>query len=149
MALTRDELRAAALRHIRMEHDIDLAHIMDTVADNPVWLIDPVYRIEGRVAVEELYRRTLPAPGHKELSVEALQALLDPDITSWGEDFFIMEYDRFPDRYPKHKGLTLVVQFEGDRVLSERVYLTDPEAKAKVRAFQGPDFAALPGVTLL
>jgi hypothetical protein len=135
--------------HIEAERAIDVAATMALVSDRPYWLMHPVLEIRDRSAIEELYVRTLPAPGHAELSEETIRAVEDPEVTTWGERFCIIEYPLAPERYPLHRGLILVLGFDDRAVSSERVYLLDPSTKDTVLGFFGPDFLDLPGVRRL
>src|SRR5882757_11032064 len=130
--MKRDEIKDAARRHAQMEHKLDFHNLMKTVSEHPVFVIYPVYRVEGRDAVDNLYRRILPAPGHSELSLEALRALDDARVTSWGESHYIMEFDRAPERYPLHRGIAVSIHFDRSLVSEVYVYLTDPAAKQKI-----------------
>jgi hypothetical protein len=130
---SKEELRTAALVHMQLEHDVKVDQLMDTVSAHPVWWIEPVFRIEGRSALAELYRRVLPESGHKEMAVESMAALDDPEVTKWGDFHFVTEFSAAQGRYPLHKGMALVVHFDGLLLASERVYVTDLEATKKLR----------------
>src|SRR4029078_4546819 len=113
-------LRSALLRHARAELEMDVDAVMVTVAPDPSWLIHPLWRITGRDAVRETYRRALPSTGHSDLSAETMRAFEDPRVTSWSESMCIVEYSVAPDDYPLHDGLTLTYHFKNDLVVSER-----------------------------
>jgi hypothetical protein len=147
--MTSNEIKDAARRHAQMEHELDFDNIMSTVSERPVFVIYPVYRVEGRDAVENLYRRILPAPGHSELSLEALRALDDARVTSWGESHYIMEFDRAPERYPLHRGIAVSIHFDRSLVSEVYVYLTDPAAKEKITQSLDDEFINRRGITLL
>lgn len=126
--------------HIRGERARDLAALMAPLSDQPRYVI-PGYVLEGRAAVEAMYRQVLPLLG-PELSDEYLRALDDPAVTRWGEDHCVIEYS---DAYPLHRGMVVVVHFDGDRVRSENTYLTSADRFAGAAALDMP--AGVPGVT--
>ena len=122
---------------------------MKTVSAQPAYLIYPAHRVECRAAVAELYRRTPAPPDHQALALETMAAIDDPEVTRWGETHFVTEFTNAPDRYPRRAGMVLVVYFDRELVASERVYLTNRDATAKLGALFGPDFASFPGVDAL
>jgi hypothetical protein len=142
-------LHRVLLRHARAELDVDVDAVMATVAPQPSWLIHPLWRMNGVDAVRETYRRALSSAGHGDLSIETMTALEDPDVTTWGTSFCLVEYSVAPDRYPLHDGMTLSYHFSDDLVVSERVYLSRPELASKVFSFYGADFGTVAGVTAL
>jgi hypothetical protein len=137
---------AALLQHVRAEEALDVEAVMATVGPDPVWLVHPLWRIEGRAAVREMYARALRVAGHRELSEESIRAIADPAITAWGDTFCAIEFCIDPARYPLHEGATLTYHFAGPLVVSERLYLTKAAKVQSSRVFYGDDFDSVPGV---
>ena len=144
-----EAIREVLRGHNAAEHAADVETTMASVSAHPRWLMHPAYEIVGREAVEELYRRTLPQPGHVELGNETIRAVDDPDITSWGTNHCVIEFGRAPERYPLHQGFVLIVAFDGLAISEERLYLLNEEVARRVVDFFGADFATVPGVTRL
>ncbi len=80
----------------------------------------PGYVLHGRAAVAEMYRRVMPMVS-AELSDGYLRALDDPAVTRWGDDHWVIEYS---GAYPLHRGMVVIVHFEGDLLCSENTYFT-------------------------
>lgn len=125
--------------HIQGERQRDVAALMTPLSEHPRYVI-PNYVLEGRAAVEAMYRLTLPILSAA-LSDEYLRALDDPQITRWGDDHCVIEYS---DDYPLHRGMVVVVHFDGDRVKSENTYYTSTK---RAGTFPANAFEGVPGVT--
>jgi hypothetical protein len=136
----REMLRA----HVAGEVAGDLDATMAALSDHPVWLI-PGYRVEGREAVRAWYEMALKVQPVAYVE-EILRALDDPGVTFWGETHCVIEYS---DAYPLHRGVILVVHFDGDRVAGEHGYQTTPDQIAQFREGFGAALEGVPGVTRL
>ena len=108
--------------HIRGECERDIDALMAPLSAHPRYVI-PGGVLEGRAAVEAMYRNVLPMLG-PELSAEYLRALDDSAVTCWGDQHCVIEYS---DAYPLHRGMVVVVHFDGDRVRSENTYFATAE----------------------
>lgn len=128
--------------HILAERAGDLDGAMATLSDNPVFVV-PNFRVEGREAVRAMYKLSIGALP-PEYYDEILRALDDPRVSRWGEEHIVLEYT---DDYPLHRGLVVVVHFDGDRVKSENSYCSSASRFERVR--YPDDFAMMPGITLL
>jgi len=127
--------------HIRGESARNLDALMTPLSDRPRYVI-PGFVLEGRAAVQAMYQACLPMLT-PELSDEFLRALGDPAVTRWGENHCVIEYS---DAYPLHRGMVVVVHFDGDRVMSENTYFTSASRFAAA-SFPANAFAGIAGAT--
>jgi len=128
--------------HIAGERAHDMEALMEPLSDAPSYIV-PNYLVEGRDAVRALYERSFKVMSPALLD-EYLKALDDPEVTCWGENHCVLEYN---DNYPLHRGMVVVVHFEGDRIKSENTYFNTSARFAGAAMDDG--FAKLPGVTPL
>ncbi|MCV7065889.1 nuclear transport factor 2 family protein [Mycolicibacterium farcinogenes] len=136
------QLQAALFRHGLMELERDLDGTMDTVAANPHYeLMNVGWRLEGREAVREMYRRMYAGP--EPLSSE--QRIVGAAPNSMTIEVAV-HFDCFePDTVSRD--LTILT-FEDGLVASERFY-TDPNFTEAMRRALGEDFGEVPGVPRL
>jgi hypothetical protein len=131
--------RSNLVAHIEGERARDLDALMAPLANHPRYVI-PGLVLEGQVAVRAMYQLALPRLT-TELSDEYLRALDDPQVTRWGENHCVIEYDA---RYPLHRGMVVIVHFAGDRVRSENTYFTTHAGFQS--GIPAAAFAGIPGV---
>ena len=109
--------RRSLQAHINAERAHDIEAVMATLSPSPRYVI-PNSVLEGREAVQAMYERALrhlPTEHYDEY----LRALADPRVTRWGEDHIVLEYT---DDYPLHRGMVVIVVFDGDKIKSENTY---------------------------
>lgn len=126
--------------HIAGERARDLDAALAPLAEHPRYVI-PNFVVEGREALRALYELSLPHLSPENFD-EYLRALDDPRVVRWGQDHCVLEYT---DDYPLHRGMVVVVHFEGDRVKSENTYFTS--ASRFGASPMDEKFTTLPGVT--
>ena len=73
-----------------------------------------------------------------------MRALEDPRVARWGDDHIVLEYT---DDYPLHRGMVVVVVFDGDTIKSENTYYTSFVSFAS--GMMDGEFAQMRGVTPL
>jgi len=127
--------------HIRGERALDLDALLAPLCENPSYVV-PGYVLHGRAAVAEMYRQVMPALSG-ELSDEYLRALDDPAVARWDDDHCVPEYS---DAYSLHRGVVVVVRFEGDLLRSENTCFTSRRCfeAAKHASFLGDIAGAIP-----
>lgn len=103
--------------HINAERAHDIEAVMATVSHSPRYVI-PNSVLEGREAVRAMYERALKHLPTEHYD-EYLRALADPRVARWGEDHIVLEYT---DDYPLHRGMVVIVVFDGDKIQSENTY---------------------------
>lgn len=128
--------------HIRGERERDLAAAMAPLSDHPRYVV-PNFIFDGPAAIEAMYRLVLPSLT-PENADEYLRALDDPVVARWGDDHCVLEYS---DDYPLHKGMVVVIHFDGDKVKSENTYFTS--VQRFVGTFPPDAFVGVPGVTCI
>ncbi len=128
--------------HIRGERERDLAAAMAALSDHPRYVV-PNFIFDGRAAIEAMYRLVLPSLT-PENADEYLRALDDPAVARWGDGHCVLEYS---DDYPLHKGMVVVIHFDGDKVKSENTYFVSTHQFEET--FPPEVFAGVPGVTYL
>ena len=128
--------------HIAGELAGDIDAAMAPMCDNPRYVV-PNYILEGRAAIRAMYERALPHLP-KENFEEYQRALDDPRVAYWGENHIVLEYT---DDYPLHRGMVVVINFEGDRLKSENTYYTST-SKVSAARFDEP-VVRIPGVTVI
>lgn len=135
-------LQAALFKHGLMELEQDLDGTMDTVAPEPHYeLMCLGWRLEGRVAVREMYRRMYAGP--QPLSAD--QRIVGASPNSMTIEVAV-QFDCHEPGVISHD-LT-VLTFEDGLVKSERFY-TDPNFTDAMRRAYGEDFGDVPGVSRL
>lgn len=135
-------VQAAVFRHGLMELEQDLDGTMETVAANPCYeLMTLGWRLEGREAVREMYRRMYAGP--QVLSTEQRIVGAAPNTITIE---VAARFDCFEDDVVSHD-LTIIT-LEDDLVVSERFYSCPNFTEAMRRAL-GDDFGDVPGVTPL
>jgi hypothetical protein len=130
-------LQAALYRHGLMELERDLDGTMATVVDNPHYeLVNVGWRLDGRAAVREMYRRMYAGP--QPLTTDGRVLGASPNSLCYEVSV------RFEPEVVS-RDLT-VLTFEGDLVASE-VFYTDPSFTKVMRQALGDDFGDVPGVS--
>lgn len=125
--------------HIQGEVEQDMEALMAPLSDNARYVI-PNYVLEGKAAIEAMYERAMPVLT-RENADEYLRALDDPRVARWGDDHCVLEYT---DDYPLHRGMVVVIHFDGDMVKSENTYFT---SAGRLQAIPRDEaFEAIPGV---
>lgn len=137
-------MEAALAAHAQFEVDKDLDGTMSTVSADPHYeYVTLGWRVDGRDAVREAYRRSLLIPDDQILSLTTrLLSVTDNMVCSEG----------FMERKTPQGAITTrhatILSFEGDLVSAEWIYLDPYETKALGDAL-GDDFADFPGVSRL
>lgn len=126
--------------HIQGEAERDMEALMAPLSDSVRYVI-PNYVLEGKAAIEAMYERAMPVLT-RENSDEYLRALDDPAVARWGENHCVLEYT---DDYPLHRGMVVVIHFDGDKVKSENTYFTSAGRLQEMT--RDEDFEKVPGVT--
>ena len=135
-------LQAALFKHGLMELEQDLDGTMATVAPEPHYeLMSVGWRLEGREAVREMYRRMYAGP--QPLSAD--QRIVGAAPNSMTIEVAV-QFDCFESDIVSHD-LTILT-FEDGLVKSERFY-TDPNFTEAMRLALGEDFGDVPGVSRL
>ena len=135
-AVARKSLEA----HIAGELAGDVDAALAPMCDNPRYVV-PNYLLEGHAAIRAMYERALPHLPPENFA-EYRRALDDPRVAYFGENHIVLEYT---DDYPLHRGMVVVIHFEGDRLKSENTYYT---SASKVNAARFDEaFLKVPGVT--
>lgn len=142
--LTRDQMEALQLVHEAAEFDLDLDAVMETLVDNPVYEIPALgWHIEGQDAVRETYRRMLPGADKVNMWADRrAHATSDTELCREAYVYFDTPEGRKTGHY------FVLMEFEGDRIRGERMYMCDTYAKAMADVL-GPDFGEIPGVSKL
>ena len=118
--------------HIEGERRHDIDALMQPLSDNPRYVLQDLV-LEGREAIRAMYEQGFHAMTNENMD-EYLQALEDPDVTTWGDKHCVIEYS---DGYPLHRNMVVVVHFdEHDKVKSENTY------------YRGPNRSLVPTVSL-
>lgn len=132
-----NRLQAALFQHGLMELEQDLDGTMATVVADPHYeLVNVGWRVDGREAVRELYRRMYAGP--QPLSTEGTVLGASPNSLCYQVS---VEFEPAV----VSRDLT-VLTFEGDLVASE-VFYTDPSFTKVMREALGDDFEDVPGVS--
>lgn len=131
--------------HGQFEIERDLDGTMSTVAANPVYeFVSTGWRIEGRDAVREMYRRLFAGVNNKVISAET-RSVTAAENTLCHEGYTVRE----AADGTRHtcRSATIAI-FDGDLVAGERVYADEYMTKINLEAF-GDDFGDVPGVSRL
>ena len=140
--LTHGEMKALVEKHLAAEHAKDLEGIMATLSANPRFEYHPLgYALQGRVVVEEKYRRTISG-----LFARATTFLKHEEW--FNEDSAVCE-DAVQCRRSDGKLVTLsglsIITFEGDKICGERMYFDDECSRYMDELLK--DFWSFPGVS--
>lgn len=127
--------------HEKAEFDMDLDATMDTLVDNPVYELPALgWRIEGRPAVYETYKRLLPGGDERNLWADKrVHAVSEFELCREAYVYFDTDEGRKTGLY------VAIIAFEGDKILGERMYMDSTYAKAMAEIL-GDDFGDIPGV---
>jgi hypothetical protein len=137
-------LKEAFDAHAQAERILSLADTMHTVSADPVYELHPAgYRLSGRTAVSEYYRRTFH--GYLDRIVDSQHR-----TTSFGDSYLVVEGVhtlRAHDEDLMCRSIAVLVVEDG-LVSAERVYMDDA-GWAVVAEALGDNFIDVPGVTRL
>lgn len=133
--------------------------VMDTLCANPIYEFFPInYRIEGREAVREFYRRMLSAdaPGSATFRITDtsgnLGDLKSPCDVLWiGNDSMVSRDDLImSDENGRERNLRYLSIFtlDGDLLEGERIYMSGGAAEHMLKIL-GSDFVDIPGVSII
>jgi hypothetical protein len=139
--LTAEQMEAVFHLHEEAEQTYDRATIMSTVSDDPHYeLVSVGWRVDGRDAVTEMYRRlTATGPKRKTSSTKRVHAMGPNTLIREAYVHYTRGGEQFTGRY------TFVIVFEDGKVGGERMYM-DPQYADAFRAAVGEDFLEFPGV---
>lgn len=140
--VSHEELVEFFKSHVRAEIAGDLDATMAGVSQSPVYNVVPLFRVSGRTAVREMYRRTMEGRGT--WGTEGLAVIDDRGVTHWGPDHCVHEFPL--GNYPGHAGLVTLTIFDGLSILSENAYIFDPTVAKTYESYLGEDFSDIPGV---
>jgi SnoaL-like domain len=136
------EMLAVFRKHAGAEFAQDLDKTMEFVAENPAFEWPALnLRIEGRKAVREMYSRLLSRAVDRHVLYQRAFAA--------GEDVLMTEYVLSvsnPDGTATRIGLMALIEFDGDKIKSERTY-THPAYTPLLREALGTGFDTYPGVS--
>jgi len=120
------------IEHMRAEHDNDFNRLAATISPNPCWNLHPIGAWSGWEAVLKMYRMNFPfAPGGP---LEMIKGVSDDRVAMWGDNHVLFHMAIHADDYPLHRNLTILMNFDGNLVQGESVFLTDPNLIALMRA---------------
>lgn len=130
--------------HEMAEFTVDLDATMATLVDNPLYELPTLgWRIEGQHAVRETYKRLLEGGEVQNLWADKRVHATSPSSLSREAYVYIDTPEgRVTGQY------CVVLDFEGDKIAGERMYMDTTFAKA-MESILGPDFGDIPGVTRL
>lgn len=132
--------------HGQFEVERDLDATMTTVSANPMYELPSAgWKVEGRDAVRELYRRFFASADGKVLSAETRVVAATDDNVLVHEGYTVRQA---PDGSTRQSRSATVVLFDGDLVAGERIYSDGYQAQLHREAL-GDDFGDVPGVTRL
>jgi hypothetical protein len=148
--LTPEAMVSALLRHAKYEHLGDLEGLMSTLTDNPSYEFHPLgWRVEGPAATREMYRRII---GPIAASAVSSPENRPPPISVAFSDRVRLAEDRLELRHPDGTvgayRYASAIEFDGDRIVGERLYM-DAGLAGIFEAALGSDFGELDGVTRL
>jgi hypothetical protein len=130
--------------HELAEFEMDVDATMATLTDDPVYELPGLgWRISGRDAVAEMYRRLLPS-GEK-YSIVAERRVQAADSSTLFREAFLY-FDSNEGRTTG--GYIVAIAFEGDKIAGERMYMDSSMAKMMAEVL-GSDFGDIPGVSKL
>lgn len=149
--LSGDRMIELCMWHESFEFDGDIDGIMSTLIEVPLYELYPRgVRITGREAVRLFYERTvwifrqLDPRGRDEQTREVVSiAFGDTHLAAELSDVF-----ELPDGTRRRLKSAAIVEFEGDRLVGERLYL-DTILSALIEESLGEEFFARPDVTEL
>ncbi|BBZ10051.1 hypothetical protein BST20_02680 [Mycobacterium branderi] len=140
--LTLEQMEELLRLHEEAEFNLDLDATMATLVENPVYELPSLnFYIEGREAVEELYRRMLHGGDVRNFWADKRTHAISPSslIREAWVYFDTDEGVRTTGSY------NVVMDFEGDKIAGERMFM-DASFTKTMAAVLGPDFADVPGV---
>lgn len=138
---TREQMEALLAVHEEAEFNDDLDATMATLVENPVYELPTLgYRIEGRDAVLETYKRMIPtAKKQNAWADRRVHAVSPTTLCREAYVYFNTDEGRKTGQY------FALIEFQGDKILGERMYMCDTYAKEMAKMFD-EDFDKLPGV---
>ena len=141
--LTNEQMLALSKRHVEQEMKGSVEGTMATVCPDPYYELYPMgFRIVGRAAVTEMYRRMLVAPiGLQPIQWATRKFSVGPEGIFSEDEAQIRDTDGTVRRV----AAVSVYSFEGELLKGERVYLNDAGAAMTQKAL-GPDFTKISGV---
>lgn len=141
--LTLDQMEELLAIHEMAEFNLDIDGTMATLVENPIYEFPALnWYVEGREAVRETYKRLLHGGDVRNFWAEKRTHA----ITAAGS--LIREAHVFFDNAEGARttgSYNVVMDFEGDKIKAERMYMDTGFAEA-VSQFFGPDFGDIPGV---
>lgn len=144
--LTLAEMEQLLAVHEEAEFNLDIDATMATLVDHPIYEFPALnWHVEGREAVRETYRRLLHGGDVRNFWAEKRRHA----ITAAG--CLIREAHVFFDTDEGIRATgsyNVVMDFEGDKISAERMYMDASFAKVVAQVF-GPDFGDIPGVSPL
>lgn len=142
--LTLEDLNAAQKRHEIPELAADVEGTMATICPHPVYELPAVgWMIDGREAVTEFYRRTLPYFQAREVHAEARIHALGPNtLLREAHMTVVLDGESVCTNYLA----VIAVDPETDLITAERLY-TDPVSAGLFAEALGDDFGTVPGVS--
>jgi hypothetical protein len=143
--LTLDEMEEILHKHEEFELAYDLDGTISTLTANPQYELPALgWRIEGRDAVTETYRRLLPMAEKTAMWAEKRVHAVAPNTLC--REAYVMfntaDGERVTGQY------MVVIAFEGHLIAGERMYMDTSFAKVMAEAL-GADFGEIPGVSRL
>lgn len=143
--LTLQQMEELLAIHEVAEFNLDLDGVMATLVDNPVYEFPGLnYYVEGWEPVTETYRRFLRGGDERNIWAEKrTHAISENSLSREAYVFFdTLDGSRVTGRY------SVIMDFEGDKIAGERMFMDATFAKACYEIF-GDDFIDVPGVRLL
>lgn len=143
--LTLAQMEELLAIHEEAEFNVDLDGTMATLVDNPVYEFPALnYYVEGWEPVTETYRRFLRGGFERNIWAEKRTHAVSPSSLCREAYVFFDDLDgnRLTGRY------NVVMDFEGEKISGERMFMDATFAKACYEIF-GADFIEVPGVRWL
>ncbi|MCV7065913.1 hypothetical protein H7H51_09610 [Mycolicibacterium farcinogenes] len=140
--LTLQQMEELLSIHETAEFNLDIDATMATLVDHPVYELPTLnWHIEGWDAVKELYRRMLHGGDVRNFWADKRTHAITPGslIREAWVYFDTDEGVRTTGSY------NVVMEFEGDKILAERMFMDASFAKTMASVL-GPDFGDIPGV---
>ncbi len=150
MALTNARMLELAQEHEKAEISLDLDWTMATLVAHPIYYWFPHrLKIEGPVAVREMYRRLGPVTKQMEKAIN--DGNRNVYFMTFGENQLAAEIDfdyRFDDGSTKKIRIAAFLPFEGEKMVGETQYVDADLARVLDKLFDR-EFRSLPGVSLI
>ena len=141
--LTLDQMEELLAIHETAEFNLDIDATMATLVDNPIYEFPVLnWYVEGRDAVRETYRRLLHGGDVRNFWAEKRRHALTASGCLIREAHVFFDTD---EGIRTTGSYNVVMDFEGDKISAERMYMDAGFAKVMGQVF-GPDFGDVPGV---